>query len=145
MVDLKGYAGKVLKINLTEGSIETIKYSNAVLRKYLGGTALGAKLLYDLVPRDIDFDDPRNIVFIGTGPLNGTSIGGSGSVSIVTKGALTGGATSSQANGLFGAYMKFSGFDGVLLTGCAKKWQYLVLENGKAELRDASNLLGLDT
>jgi len=145
MVDLKGYAGKVLKINLTEGSIETIKYSNAVLRKYLGGTTLGAKLLYDMVPRDIDFDDPKNIVFIGTGPLNGTSIGGSGSVSIVTKGALTGGATSSQANGLFGAYMKFSGFDGVLLTGCAEKWQYLVLENGKAELRDASNLLGLDT
>ncbi|RLI03043.1 hypothetical protein DRO31_02735, partial [Candidatus Bathyarchaeota archaeon] len=145
MVDLKGYAGKVLKINLTEGSIETIKYSNAVLRKYLGGTALGAKLLYDMVPRDIDFDDPKNIVFIGTGPLNGTSIGGSGSVSIVTKGALTGGATSSQANGLFGAYMKFSGFDGVLLTGCAEKWQYLVLENGKAELRDASDLLGLDT
>lgn len=145
MVDLKGYAGKVLKINLTEDSIEPIKYSNAVLRKYLGGTALGAKLLYDMVPRDIDFDDPKNIVFIGTGPLNGTSIGGSGSVSIVTKGALTGGATSSQANGLFGAYMKFSGFDGVLLTGCNEKWQYLVLENGKAELRDASNLLGLDT
>ncbi|MCW4014498.1 MAG: hypothetical protein NWF07_16130 [Candidatus Bathyarchaeota archaeon] len=145
MADLKGYAGKILRINLTNGSIETVNYSEAVLRKYLGGTALGAKILYDYAPRDIEFNDPRNIVFIGTGPLNGTAIGGSGSISIVTKGALTDGATSSQANGLFGAYMKFSGFDGIILTGCSEKWQYLVLKDGEAKLVDASSLLGMDT
>ncbi len=145
MAGIKGYAGTVLKVNLTNGSTEKINYDEETLRMYLGGTALGAKILYDMVPRDIEYDDPKNIFFIGAGPLNGTSIGGSGSISIVTKGALTGGATSTQANGLFGAYMKFSGFDGIILTGRAKQWKYLVLKDGEAELRDASMLLGLDT
>lgn len=132
-------------VNLSKGSTEKIRYDEETLRMYLGGTALGAKILYDMVPRDIEFDDPRNIVFIGTGPLTGTSIGGSGSISIVTKGALTDGATSSQANGLFGAYLKFSGFDGVILTGRSKDWRYLVLRDGQAELVDASEITGLDT
>ncbi len=145
MADVSGYAGAVLKIDLTDGSMESIRFDEETLRKYLGGTALGAKILYDMVPPDIVFDDPRNMVFIGAGPLNGTSIGGSGSISVVTKGALTEGATSCQANGLFGAYMKFSGFDGLILTGKADKWQYLVLKNGKAELMDASELIGFDT
>jgi aldehyde:ferredoxin oxidoreductase len=145
MAGIKGYVGTVLKVDLTDGSTEKIRYDEETFRKYLGGTALGAKILYEMVPREIEFDDPRNMVFIGTGPLNGTSIGGSGSISIVTKGALTGGSTSSQANGLFGAYIKFSGFDGVILTGRAEQWKYLVLRDGNAELHDASDLLGLDT
>ena len=48
-------------------------------------------------------------------------MGGSGTISLVTKGALTGGATSVQANGLFGAYMKLSGYDGVVVQGAAEK------------------------
>jgi len=145
MAGISGYAGTILMVNLSKGSTEKIRYDEEILRMYLGGTALGAKILYDMVPRDIEFDDPRNIVFIGTGPLTGTSIGGSGSISIVTKGALTDGATSSQANGLFGAYLKFSGFDGVILTGRSKDWRYLVLRDGQAELVDASEITGLDT
>ncbi len=145
MAGISGYAGIILMVDLSKGSTEKIRYDDETLRMYLGGTALGAKILYDMVPRDIEFDDPRNIVFIGTGPLTGTSIGGSGSISIVTKGALTDGATSSQANGLFGAYMKFSGFDGVILTGRSKDWRYLVLRDGQAELVDASEITGLDT
>jgi aldehyde:ferredoxin oxidoreductase len=142
---VKGYAGTILKVDLTNESTDEIKYNDETLRKYLGGTALGAKILYDMVPRDIEYDDPRNIFFIGAGPLNGTSIGGSGSISIVTKGALTGGSTSTQANGLFGAYIKFSGFDGLIITGRAKQWKYIILKNGEVILEDASNLLGLDT
>ena len=145
MAKVSGYAGTVLKIDLTDGSMKPIHYDEKTLRKYLGGTALGAKILYDMVPPEASFDDPRNMVFIGGGPLNGTSIGGSGSITVVTKGALTGGATSCQANGLFGAYMKFSGFDALIITGKAEAWQYLVLKDGKAELRDAKELLGLDT
>ena len=145
MAGINGYAGTYLLVDMSRGSVEHINYDVETLRNYLGGTALGAKVLYDMVPRDIEFDNPRNIVFIGTGPLTGTSIGGSGSISIVTKGALTNGATSSQANGLFGAYLKFSGFDGVILTGRSRDWKYLVVKDGVAELRDASDIIGLDT
>ncbi|MBD3207098.1 hypothetical protein GF319_12250, partial [Candidatus Bathyarchaeota archaeon] len=142
---VKGYAGKYLWVNLTDGILEDIKYEEEIMRKYLGGTGIGAKVLYDHVPRNIEFDDPENIISVCSGPLGGTIIGGSGTISIVTKGALTGGATSVQANGLFGAYMKFSGYDGVFITGSSDKWKYLVLKEGKAELADATNLQGLDT
>ena len=145
MAGIGGYAGVVLKVDMSNGSLEEIKYDEKTLRKYLGGTALGAKILYDETPRNIEYDDPMNIVFIGTGPISGTSIGGSGSISIVTKGALTGGATSTQANGLFGAYMKFSGFDGIILLGESKDWKYLLLKEGEAKLLDASEITGLDT
>lgn len=106
---------------------------------------MGAKILYDEVSPSIEWNDPANVVTIASGPIGGTVIGGSGTVSIVTKGALTGGSTSTQANGLFGAYMKFSGYDGIILEGAAKEWQYLVIKDGKAELRNADHLLGLDT
>ncbi len=145
MVDIGGYAGKTLRINLTDGKVTEEIYDEAFLRKYLGGTALGVKLLYDEVPRDIEYDDPRNMYFIGTGPLSGTVIGGSGTISVVTKGALTGGATSCQANGLFAAYLKFSGYDNIILTGKAPKWSYISIRNGKVEIKDASGIMGLDT
>ena len=133
-MEIGGYAGIVLKVDLSHDLIKEIKYDEKTLRKYLGGTALGAKILYEETPRDIEFDDPSNVVFIGSGPLSGTSIGGSGSISIVTKGALTGGATSTQANGIFGAYLKFSGYDGIILVGKSNDWKYLILKDGKAEL-----------
>jgi aldehyde:ferredoxin oxidoreductase len=70
---------------------------------------------------------------------------GSGTFSVVTKGALTGGATSSQANGFFGAYLRFSGFDGILLKGAAPRWIYLYIHDGGVEFRDADHLIGKDT
>lgn len=145
MVDIGGYAGKTLRINLTDGKVSHDTYDEKYLRKYLGGTALGVKLLYEEVPRNFEFDDPKNMYFIGTGPLSGTSVGGSGTISIVTKGALTGGATSCQANGLFAAYLKFSGFDNIILNGCAPEWSYIVIKDGSVEVKDASDLIGLDT
>ncbi len=142
---VKGYAGKYLRVDLSDGSLVDEIYDEATLRRHLGGTGMGAKVLYEEAPRDIEFSDPRNVAVIASGPLGGTAVGGSGTISVVTKGALTGGATSVQANGLFGAYMKFSGYDGVILTGAADEWKYLVLRDGGAELRDASRFHGLDT
>jgi aldehyde:ferredoxin oxidoreductase len=142
---VKGYAGKMLRVDLSEGKTWDWVPKEETLRMYLGGTGMGAKILYDEVPPNADWSDPVNRMTIASGPLGGTSVGGTGTVSIVTKGALTGGATSVQANGLLGAYMKFSGYDGVILTGAADEWKYLVLRDGEAELRDASRFHGLDT
>lgn len=140
-----GYAGKVLRINLTNELITEERVDEATLRKYLGGTGLGAKILYDEVPPEIDWDHPENRLIFGLGPLNGIPVAGSGSYSVVTKGTLTGGGTSTQANGHFGAYLKFSGYDAVILQGIAKRWLYLYVHDDTAELRDASHLVGQDT
>ena len=142
---INGFAGKILRVDLTKGKTRDWISDEETLRSYLGGTGIGAKILYDEVPPDAKWSDPVNRLTIISGPLGGTSVGGSGTISIVTKGALTGGATSVQANGLMGAYMRFSGYDGIILEGASKNWKYLIIKDGKAELKDATKLLGLDT
>jgi len=145
MSGLGGYSGKILRVDLTKEKLTEVIFDEETLRKYIGGTGIGAKILYEEVPPKIDWSDPENRFIVASGPLGGTRIGGSGTFSVVTKGALTNGATASQANGLFGAYMKFSGYDGIIVQGAAKRWLYLYVNNGNAELREASHLLGKDT
>ena len=142
---VKGFTGKILRVDLTKGETRDWISDEETLRSCLGGTGIGAKILYDEVPPKAEWSDPSNRMTIASGPLGGTSVGGSGTIAIVTKGALTGGSTSVQANGLMGAYMRFSGYDGVVLEGASKSWKYLVIKDGKAELKDATKLLGLDT
>jgi aldehyde:ferredoxin oxidoreductase len=140
-----GYMGKVLRVDLSREQITTEEVEAGVLRKYLGGTGLGAKYLYDEVPSHVGWSDPENRMMWMAGPLNGTRVSGSGTFSVVTKGALTNLAASSQANGFFGAFIKLSGFDGIVTQGTGKRWTYLYIHDNQAELRDASHLLGKDT
>jgi len=107
---------------------------------------LGAKYLYDEVPPGIEFSDPRNRFMVFTGPLGGTSVPGSGGVTVCAKGALTGGAASTQAQGVFGAYLRLCGLMGLIVQGASDRWTYLLIdEDGNAELRDARHLVGKDT
>ena len=145
MSKLYGYTGNLLRVDLTNERITEETLDEETARKYIGGTGIGAKYLYEEVPAGVEWSDEANRMIIATGPLGGTTIGGSGTISIITKGALTNGAVASQANGFFGPFLKFSGYDGIILQGGAKRWVYLHIDNGKAELRDASQLLGKDT
>ncbi len=140
-----GYAGKLLFADLSKGRMENIPEDQSVMQKYLGGMALGAKILYEKVPKGIQWSDPENYIVLATGPLAGTRVRGSGTFCVVTKGVLTNGATSSQANGLFGAFLKFSGYDGVVITGKAEHLSYLYVHDGQAELKDARHLSGKGT
>lgn len=142
---IPGYAGKVLRVDLTKGESTPEILEESFLRKYVGGASLGIKFLYDEVPPSIEWPHPDNRLFIGSGPLGGTRIGGSGSITVVTKGAMTNGVASTQANGFFGAFLKSSGFDGIILQGAAPNWVYLYIHDGKAELRDAGHLVGKNT
>jgi len=140
-----GYTGKILRVNLTDEQVTAESVDEITLRKYVGGTGLGAKLLYEEVPPGVEWNHSDNRLILAAGPLNGIPVAGSGTYSVVTKGALTGGGTSTQASGNFGAYLKFSGFDAVVIQGIAKRWLYLYIHNNTAELRDASHLVGEDT
>jgi aldehyde:ferredoxin oxidoreductase len=140
-----GYTGKMLRVDLGSGQMEDVTFDEPILRKWVGGSGLGAKILYDEVRPRVQWNDPENRLILTAGPLSGTRVMGSGTFTVVTVGPLTGGATTSQANGFLAAYMKFAGFDGVVLQGRSEDWVYLYLHDGVAELRDASRLLGLDT
>lgn len=140
-----GYAGRLLRVDLDSGRFTDETFDEPTHRKWVGGSGIGAKILYEEVPPEVQWDDPENRLIIATGPLAGTRVMGSGTFSVVTAGPMTGGSTTSQANGFLGAFMKFAGYDGVIFQGCSEKWVYLYLHDGVAELRDAEHLLGLDT
>ena len=127
-----GYAARALRLDLTLGKITEEVLDEDILRKYIGGTTLGMKFLYDEVPPDVAWSDPNNRLFLGSGPLGGTSVPGSGTIAVVTKGALTNGASATQANGFFGAYLRLSGFDCIIIQGAAPDWVYLYIHDGTA-------------
>jgi len=143
--NMYGYTGRLLRVDLTSAEITEERLDEAVLRKYVGGAGLGAKFLYEEIPPDIECFAPENRIILASGPLGATRIPGGGTISVSTKGSLTGGATSCQANGFFGAYLRLSGFDGIIIQGAADKLVYLYIHDGIAELRDASHLAGKDT
>lgn len=140
-----GSTGKVLRVDMTQGKLWDETLDEATLRRYLGGTGLGTKYLTEEVDPKTDWSDPKNIFFLGSGILGGSRIPGCGTISFVTKGAQTNGATSTQANGNFGAYLKWCGYDAIVVQGASTTWKYLYLHEGGVELRDASKLVGKDT
>jgi aldehyde:ferredoxin oxidoreductase len=140
-----GYAGKLLRVDLSKGEYSNEILDEATLKKYVGGAALGIKFLYDEVNPSTEWSDPVNRLFFGSGPLSGTRVGGTGGICLVTKGVLTNGVASSQANGFFGAFLRFCGFDAMIVQGAAPEWVYLHIHNGGVEFRDASHLVGKNT
>ena len=144
MIDLTkiGYAGKILRVNLSEEKIWTEDLDAATVQKWVGGVGLGAKYLYDEVPPGVKWSDPQNRLIWTTGPLAGTGVAGAATINIMAKGPMTNLAGSSQANGFFGAYLKFCGYDGIIFQGKASHLVYLLLQPGTAEIRDARHVRG---
>lgn len=140
-----GYAGKLLRINLTNQEATEERYDEATLRKYIGGAGFGAKILYEEVPPGVSWSDPDNRLILASGPLGGTQVKGSGTISAVCKGPLTNGATSSQANGFMGAFLRLCGYDGLILQGSAPQWIYIFIHEDGVEFRDAEKLVGKNT
>lgn len=138
-----GYAGRILRVDLSSGKVWDEELEEGILRLWVGGVALGAKYLVEEVGPSISWDDPGNRLIFTTGPVAGSGYSGAATFNVVSKGPMTDMAGSSQANGFMGAYMKFSGFDGVIVQGRSERPVYLELRDGTARLRDASYLWGL--
>jgi aldehyde:ferredoxin oxidoreductase len=142
---LCGYMGKVLRVDLTEGSIQEETLESNVVDRYLGGTGFGVDCLYREVSPGVEWSDPGNRIIMASGPMAGTAVSGSGTFSLVTKGPMTNLAVSTQANGFWGAFLKFAGYDALIIQGQSPQWVYLHIGDGEARLRDARPLLGKDT
>ncbi len=140
-----GYFNKLLRVNLDTKTITEEKIEDDVLKTWVGGTGLGLKILYDEVPKGVDALDPENRIIFATGPLTGTATPGSGTYCLVSKSPLTNCVASAQANGFFGARLKKSGYDAIVIQGTSDKPVYLWVNDGKAEIRDAEKLWGTTT
>jgi len=140
-----GYMGKLLFVNLSNGEIEEETPDESLHRDFIGGYGIGARILYDRMKAGVDPLGPENIFGLITGPLTGTPVPMGNRYTSVGKSPLTGGWGDANAGGDFAPYLKFSGYDAVFFTGVSEKPVYLFIDNGKAELRDASHLWGKDT
>src|SRR5689334_19296252 len=140
-----GIMGRIIRVDLSSERITVEPLDPATARAWLGGTGLGARILYDEVPAGVEWDDPENRLIIAAGPLAGTKVHGAGTYSAVTRGPMTNLLGATQANGFFGAYLKQNGYDAIILQGRASRWLYLFIADGVLELRSADHLLGKDT
>jgi len=136
--------GKILDINLSTGAVKTTKIEEDVLRKFIGGSGLAAKLFLDRVPPDADPLGEKNVLFLMAGPLSGTNFPTSSRVVAVFKSPLTNIWGQASAGGSFAAEMKKAGYDGIAISGMSSKPVYLVIEDDKVEIKDAADLWGKD-
>ena len=142
---MKGYAGKITFVDLTSGEIRDEKLGEEFARKFLGGNGFAAMTLFDLVPGGADPLGPENAFIVCTGPLTGTLAHGSGRAGIVTKSPLTGCFMDSYFGGDFGARLKQSGRDMIVIQGRSRSPVALFLDDERASLVPADDLWGLST
>lgn len=141
---LAGYIGKILKADLTRGKISEEPLDEDYAQTFIGGSGLGARYLYDLTGEKTDPLGPDNPLIFMTGPLTGTKAPCCGRFSVCARSPLTGFWGEANSGGDFGPMLKFSGYDGIIITGHSSKPVYLEIINGRYRLADASSIWGLD-
>ncbi len=142
--DERAFNGRILSVDLNSRELLTEEFPAEFYRRYLGGYGVGARLLFDRILRGCDPLGPKNVLAFMPGLLTGTPFFGN-RYQVVAKSPKTGGWGDANSGGDFGPVLKNAGWDGVLVSGIADKPVYLFIDDGVAELRDASDLWGLDT
>jgi len=144
MANLKGYAGKILKVDLGLGEITTIPTSRYV-PKYIGGRGIATRIYYEDVGPDVAAFDPENELIFMSGPLGGTLAPGSSRFCLVSKAPQsypTESVADSNIGGDFGPTLKFAGYDGLIVRGRADKPCYLMIEDNKVKILPADGMWG---
>jgi len=139
-----GYMGRILLVDLSSGHIEAEDVDGRLYEQYLAGTGLAAPLLYRMIPAGADPLGPDNVLCFLAGILTGTGSLFAGRWMVAGKSPLTGGWGDANCGGNFAPAIKRCGYDGIFFKGISAGPVYLYVLNGRAELRDASHLWGLD-
>ncbi len=141
---LHGYLGRILRVDLSQGRLWDEALNEDYARKYVGGSGLAARYLYDMLDANTDPLGPQNPLFFLTGPLVGTSMTSAGRYSVCARSPLTGIWGEANSGGFFGPELRYAGYDGVLITGAARQPVWLSILDGQAALHDAADLWGSD-
>ncbi|MDD2844400.1 MAG: aldehyde ferredoxin oxidoreductase family protein [Rhodoferax sp.] len=136
------WAGKILRVNLTAGTVKSEPLNMEWAQAYIGSRGLGTKYLVEEVDATVDPLSADNKIIWATGPLTGTMASTGGRYTVITKGPLTGAIACSNSGGYWGAEFKMAGWDMVIFEGKSAKPVYLYVNDDLAELRDAGHLWG---
>jgi len=145
---MSGYAGKILRINLSERT--TLIMPTKQYEQWVGGHGMGSAIFFDLVKdKRIDGFDPANVITLMTSPLTGTlAPGASGRTEVQGIGVQSypiGWFTRSNFGGRFSAMLKYAGWDGIVIEGKADRPVWVDIRNDTVMIKDADGLWGLDT
>ncbi len=141
---MKGYNRKILRVNLSTRKVSTEEPTEEYYKTYLGGRGFIVHTLLKEVPRGADPLGPENRLIFALGPITGHPFPGSGRNSVGAKSPLSGGYGESEAGGFWGAELKKSGYDAIIVEGKSDQPVYLWIKDGRPEIRDARNLWGLE-
>ncbi len=143
MNKLYGYAGKILRINLSTSEVKVEPLRKEIVKGYLGGRGFNVKKLYDEVPRAVDSLGSENKLMIATGPIVGIGFPLGARLNVTAKSPQTGILGDSNVGGHFAAEMKYAGFDQMVLEGRSEKPIYLYIHDGKVEFMEATGIWGM--
>jgi aldehyde:ferredoxin oxidoreductase len=138
-----GYAGKVLRVNLDDGSYRTEPLDLEEARLYIGGRGLNSYKVYKEIPAGTDPMGADNKLMVSTGPLVGTMFPTASRFNVSARSPLTGIFGDTNAGGHFAPEMKFAGYDQIILEGKAEKPSYISIKDDQVEVKDAEGIWGL--
>jgi len=137
---MNGWKNRILRIDLSESRIDSFVPDASLLKNYLGGRGLGAKIVYD--NGQVDALAQANLLVFAAGPLTGTTTPASGRVSLSTKSPLTGTIFDSNCGGSFGPELKKAGYDAIIIAGKSPEPVFIEIEDDRVELKAAGALWG---
>ena len=136
---------KILEVDLSSGKFKEKDVSKEIIKKYIGGKGVGARLLFDRVKPKTDPLGPNNLLIFATGPLTGLNISGGEKLAVIFKSPQTNIFGESYCGGYFAPQFKKTGYDFIVIKGISKKPVYLVVNDDNVAIKNADHLWNKDT
>jgi aldehyde:ferredoxin oxidoreductase len=145
IMNICGFAGKSLYINLSTGKIMTKSLDRKLIKKFIGGVGITSWMLYNFIDRKMDSFSPENVLIFGVPPLVGTLAPGASRVFVQSRSPVSGFLSQASAGHSMGVMMKYAGYDNLVITGRAENPVYLKILDDEVEILDARHLWGRDS
>ena len=137
MPPIPGYAGKILRVNLTTDKTVVQELQRDMAYNFLGGSGFGTKILWDEVGPNVEPFSPDNRLIFAVVPFTATIYPTAGRYEVIGKSPLTEIYGDANSGGHFAPKLKNAGFDAIIFQGRSQKPVYLWLHDGIPELCDA--------
>ncbi len=137
-----GYVGKILRVDLNHLKAFEVDYPEEIRKKFLGGRGVAAYFYDQEMPAKFDSLSSDNKIFFMTGPLTGAPVLASTKMNLATLSPDTGYYLCSNSSGNFGPYLKFAGYDGLILEGKSPSPVSIIIGDDGVKFQDTSHLWG---